>query len=343
MTVTVNRRIVLAAHPDGEPRAEDFRLEEAPVPELREGHVLLRTIYLSLDPYMRGRMNTGPYFVPPVELGNVMEAEIVGQVVESRASGFLPGEYVLAYGGWQEYSTAHRASLEKLDRKAAPLSTALGILGVPGLAAYTGLLNIGQPKPGETVVVAAASGAVGSVVGQIAKLRGCRAVGIAGGEQKCKFVLEELGLDACIDHRSPGFSEELKDACPNGIDVYFENVGGKIFEAVLPLLNLFGRVPVCGLVAQYNTKELPPGPNQVPLAMTTILQNRLTFRGFLVGDFASQKPEFLREMGALLREGRVKYREDIVDGIDNAVRAFQGLLRGENFGKLLVRVAPEAV
>ena len=249
-------------------------------------------------------MNTGPYFVPPVELGNVMEAEIVGQVVESKASGFLPGDYVLAYGGWQEYSTAHRASLEKLDRKAAPLSTALGFLGVPGLAAYTGLLNIGQPKPGETVVVAAASGAVGSRSRSDRQAAGCRAVGIAGGEQKCKFVLEELGLDACIDHRSPGFSEELKDACPNGIDVYFENVGGKIFEAVLPLLNLFGRVPVCGLVAQYNTKELPPGPNQVPLAMTTILQNRLTFRGFLVGDFASQKPEFLREMGALLREGK---------------------------------------
>ena len=288
-------------------------------------------------------MNAGPSFVPPVELGNVMEAEIVGQVVESKAAGFLPGDYVLAYGGWQEYSTAHRASLEKLDPRLAPLSTALGVLGIPGLTAYTGLLNIGQPKPGETVAVAAASGAVGGVVGQIAKLHGCRAVGIAGGERKCKFVTEELGLDACVDHRSPTFGDELKDACPNGIDVYFENVGGRVLEAVLPLLNLFGRVPVCGLVAHYNATEMPPGPNQVPQVMTTILRNRLTLRGFLVGDFASQKPAFLREMGALLREGKVKYREDIVDGLANAVRAFQGLLRGENFGKVLVRVAPESV
>jgi NADPH-dependent curcumin reductase len=343
MRETVNRRIVLAARPEGEPGDEHFRLEKAPLPAAEEGQVLLRTIYLSLDPYMRGRMNAGPSYAPPVEVGNVMEGGTVSQVVDSKASGFKPGDYVLAYGGWQEYSIAKPGSLQMLDPKLAPLSTALGVLGMPGMTAYTGLLNIGQPKAGETVVVAAASGAVGSVVGQIAKLKGCRAVGIAGGQRKCEFVTRELGFDACVDHRSPSFSQELSDECPQGIDVYFENVGGKVFETVLPILNLFGRVPVCGLIAHYNAAELPPGPNQVPLLMGAILRKRLTLRGFLVFDFASQQPEFLRDMGSWFREGKVKYHEDIVDGLENAPRALRGLLRGENFGKLVVRVAPEHI
>jgi NADPH-dependent curcumin reductase CurA len=212
---------------------------------------------------------------------------------------------------------------------------------MPGMTAYTGLLNIGQPKPGETIVVAAASGAVGSVVGQIAKIKGARAVGIAGGRDKCDFVVRELGFDACVDHRAPDLPERLAEACPKGIDVYFENVGGAVFEAVLPLLNPFARVPVCGLIAQYNATELPPGPNRVPQLMRAVLSNRLTLRGFIVWDFAAQEPEFLRDVGAWIRDGRIKYREDIVDGLENSPRAFRGLLRGENFGKLLVRVSQE--
>jgi NADPH-dependent curcumin reductase CurA len=223
----------------------------------------------------------------------------------------------------------------------APVSTALGVLGMPGLTAYTGLLNIGQPRSGETVVVAAASGAVGSVVGQIAKIKGCRAVGVAGSQQKCDFVRDTLGFDACVNHRSEKFAEELRAACPKGIDVYFENVGGRVLEAVVPLLNLFGRVPVCGLIAHYSAVALPQGPDHTPLLMSAILTKRLTFRGFIVIDFASQKAEFERDMAAWLREGKVKYREDIVDGLENAIGAFRGLLLGRNFGKLLVRVAQQ--
>jgi hypothetical protein len=262
----------------------------------------------------------------------------VSEVVESRAADYRPGDIVLGYSGWQDYAVASPKGLRKLDPSSAPVTTALGVLGMPGLTAYTGLLNIGQPKAGETVVVAAAAGAVGSVVGQIAKLKGCRVVGIAGGTSKCEFVTTELAFDACVDHRSPRFAEELKAACPDGIDIYFENVGGKVLETVVPMLNLFGRVPVCGLIAHYNATTLPDGPDHLPLMMSATLRNRLTFRGFIVIDFAAQEPEFLREMSEWLRDGRVKYREDIIDGLENAVRAFQGLLRGENFGKLIVRL-----
>jgi NADPH-dependent curcumin reductase CurA len=212
---------------------------------------------------------------------------------------------------------------------------------MPGLTAYTGLLNIGKPQPGETLVVAGASGAVGSVVGQIAKIKGCRAIGIAGGERKCRYVKEELGFDACLDHHLPALPERLKAACPNGIDIYFENVGGAVFDAVLPLLNNFARVPVCGLIAHYNATDLPEGPDRVPLVMRSILVKRLTFRGFIVWDFASQFPDFLREMSSWLREGRVKYREDITDGLENAPRELIGLLKGENFGKKIIRVSAD--
>jgi len=260
-------------------------------------------------------------------------------VVESKSTQWRPGDLVRSYTGWQAHALAEGSGLERIDPNVAPVSTALGVLGMPGLTAYTGLLNIGQPKAGETVVVAAASGAVGSVVGQIAKIKGCRAVGVAGSQQKCDFVRNTLGFDACINHRSQKFAEELRAACPKGIDVYFENVGGHVLEAVLPLLNLFGRVPVCGLIAHYNAVTLPPGPDHTPLLMSAILTKRLTFRGFIVTDFASQKAEFERDMAAWLRERKVKYREDIVDGLENAVVAFRGLLLGQNFGKLLVRVA----
>jgi len=336
-----NRRIVLAARPVGEPVDENFRLEESDMPAPGEGETLLRTVYLSLDPYMRGRMNEAQSYAPPVEIGQVMEGSAVSEVVESKAAELRAGDLVVGHTGWQEYSVAGAKGLRRIDPNLAPISTALGILGMPGLTAYTGLLNIGQPQDGETVVVAAAAGAVGSAVGQIAKIKGCRAVGIAGGKQKCDIVVKEFGFDACIDHRSRTFARELKAACPQGVDIYFENVGGQVFGAVLPLLNPFARVPVCGLISQYNATGLPSGPDGVPLLLGAILVKRLTFRGFIVTDFGGQRPEFEKEMAQWLRTGRVKYREDVVDGLQNAVAAFKGLFRGQNVGKLLVRVAPE--
>jgi NADPH-dependent curcumin reductase len=338
MPETRNRRIVLAARPKGEPAETDFRMEVADIPAPAEGQVLLRNVYLSLDPYMRGRMNAGPSYAAPVEIGQVMEGATVSEVMESHSPDWKPGDIVLSYTGWQEYAVAESKSLRRIDSSRAPVSTALGVLGMPGMTAYTGLLNIGQPKPGETLVVAAAAGAVGSVVGQIGKIKGCRVVGIAGGEEKCKLVREEFGFDACLDHRGPALADELAAACPKGIDVYFENVGGAVFEAVLPLLNPFSRIPVCGLIAQYNATSLPKGPNRVPLLLGAMLVKRLTFRGFIVNDYASQREDFMRDMAAWVKDGKVKYREDVVDGIENAVTAFQGLLRGRNIGKLLVRL-----
>ncbi len=339
MHPTRNRRIVLAARPQGEPKDTDFRLEEAQVPAPGEGQVLLRNLFLSLDPYMRGRMNAGPSYAPPVELDAVMEGGTVSQVVESRAPEFHAGDLVLSYSGWQEYALANPSHLQKLSPESGPISTALGVLGMPGMTAYTGLLNIGQPKPGETLVVAAAAGAVGSVVGQIAKIQGCRVVGIAGGEAKCDYVRDELGFDVCLDHRSATFAQELKAACKQGIDIYFENVGGTVLQAVVPLLNPFARIPVCGLIAHYNSAEPPPGPDRAPALMAYILTKRLTLRGFIVTDYAAQRSDFLRDVGSWIREGKVKYREDVVDGLENAPAAFRGLLRGRNFGKLLVRVS----
>jgi NADPH-dependent curcumin reductase CurA len=337
----MNRQILLAARPQGEPKESDLKLVETPVPEPGAGQTLLRTLYLSLDPYMRGRMNAGPSYAAPVEIGQVMTGGTVSRVETSNLEAFQPGDIVEGRTGWQEYALSDGRGVRKLDPSLAPITTALGVLGMPGMTAWTGLMNIGQPKAGETVVVAAASGAVGSVVGQLAKRKGCRAVGIAGGERKCKYVVDELGLDACVDHRRPDFAEALQASCPKGIDVYFENVGGPVFDAVLPLLNNFARVPVCGLIAQYNATELPVGRDRIPLLMAQILIKRLTFRGFIVFDFANQQADFLAEVGPMVKDGRIKYREDIVDGLENAPRALLGLLRGENFGKLLVRVAPE--
>ncbi len=342
MSQHMNRQIVLAARPRGEPKESDFRLVETTVPEPVAGQMLLRTIFLSLDPYMRGRMNAGPSYAAPVEIDEVMGGGTVCRVEASRIPEFKVGDIVEAYTGWQELAISEGRGVRKLDPSIAPISTALGVLGMPGMTAWTGLMNIGQPKTGETVVVAAASGAVGSVVGQLAKIKGCRAIGIAGGERKCRYVVDELGLDACIDHRRSDFPDALQAACPDGIDVYFENVGGAVFDAVLPLLNTFARLPICGLIAHYNATELPTGVDRVPLLMRQVLTKRLTLRGFIVFDFANQQPDFLAEVGALVRDGRIKYREDIVDGLENAPRALIGLLRGENFGKLIVRVSKES-
>ena len=336
-----NRQVRLAAHPTGFPRETDFSFVETPVPEPAAGQMLCRTIYLSLDPYMRGRMNPGPSYAKGVGLGEVMVGGTVSRVVESRLAGYAAGDLVLTANGWQDYGLSDGAGVRKLDPAEAPISTALGVLGMPGHTAYVGLLDHGRPQPGETVVVSAASGAVGAVVGQIAKIKGCRAVGIAGTPDKCAYVTGGLGFDACVNHREDDLRGALRAACPDGVDVYFENVGGKVFEAVLPLLNDFARVPVCGRIANYNQTEPPPGPNQVARLMGLTLVRRLTFRGFIVFDHLDRQPDFLRDVGAWIRAGAVKYREDVVEGLDRAVPAFLGLLRGENFGKLLVRVSED--
>ena len=334
MAASTNRQILLKSRPQGAPSLDNFELTESPIPEPGEGELLMRTRYLSLDPYMRGRMSPAKSYAKPAAVGAPMVGGTVGEVVKSRHPGYAAGDIVLGYGGWQDYALSSGTGLRKLDPAAAPVSTALGILGMPGMTAYVGLLEIGQPKPGETVVVAAASGAVGSVVGQIAKIKGCRAVGIAGGAEKCRFVAGELAFDACIDHRAADFVQKLEAACPQGVDVYFENVGGAVQQTVWPLLNDFARVPVCGLIAQYNAATPMPGPD-----MFSVLRKRLMLRGFIVSDFAAKQGDFLRDVGEWVRSGRLKYREDVVEGLEQAPAAFLGLLQGKNFGKLLVRVA----
>jgi NADPH-dependent curcumin reductase len=334
------KRVVLASRPIGEPKASDFRIEDYPLPTPNEGQVLLRTIWLSLDPYMRGRMSDAPSYAAPVPVGGVMEGGTVCEVIASHHSDFTKGDIVLARAGWQTHAVSDGKGLTKIDPKLAPISTAVGVLGMPGMTAYVGLLEIGKPQPGETVVVAAASGAVGSAVGQIAKIKGARVVGIAGGKDKCDYVKRELGFDDCLDHRDPHLAAKLKEACPKGIDVYFENVGGAVLEAVFPLLNAFARVPVCGLIAQYNDIGATP-PKWALSMMRSVLTKRLTIRGFIVSDFAARQADFLRDMSQWVREGKVKYREFVTDGIDHAPAAFMGLLKGANFGKQLVRVGPD--
>jgi NADPH-dependent curcumin reductase CurA len=337
-TTATNRSIVLNSRPHGAPTAADFRLQESAVPVPQDGQVLLRTLYLSLDPYMRGRMSDAASYAAPVEIGAPMIGATVSRVEASRHPGFAVGDLVLAFSGWQDYALSDGAGLRKLAGLAQP-SSALGVLGMPGFTAYMGLLDIGQPKPGETVVVAAASGAVGSVVGQVAKLQGCRVVGIAGGAEKCRYVVDELGFDACIDHRSADFAQQLAAACDKGIDVYFENVGGAVFDAVLPLLNARARVPVCGMIADYNATELPPGPDRLRLLTRTVLTKRIRMQGFIIfDDYGDRYGEFLAQMSEWVKAGKIKFREDIVDGLENAPQAFIGLLEGKNFGKLVIRV-----
>ena len=334
------KRIVLASRPIGEPKASNFRIEDYAPPTPGEGQVLLRTIWLSLDPYMRGRMSEGPSYAAPVPVGGVMEAGTVCEVISSNNPALAKGDIVLARAGWQTHALSDGKALTKIDPRLAPISTAVGVLGMPGMTAYTGLLDIGKPQPGETVVVAAASGAVGSAVGQIAKVKGARAVGIAGGKDKCDYVRKQFGFDACLDHRDPDLAVRLKDACPKGIDVYFENVGGAVFEAVFPLLNAFARVPVCGLIAHYNDTEAVV-PKWAGSMMRAVLTKRLTIRGFIVSDFAARQADFLREMSGWVRERKVKYKEFVTEGLESAPDAFIGLLKGANFGKQLVRVGPD--
>ena len=341
-STTVNRRIVLNARPHGAPTAGDFRTESDPIPRPEAGQVLLRTFYLSLDPYMRGRMSDGPSYAAPVAIGEVMVGSTVSRVEVSRHRDFKVGELVLGYAGWQDYALSDGKGLTSLFPEEPHPSRALGVLGMPGFTAYMGLLDIGRPVTGETVVVAAASGAVGSVVGQIAKIKGCAVVGIAGGEEKCRYVIEELGFDLCVDHRADDFPGRLAASCPKGIDVYFENVGGAVFDAVLPLLNAKARVPVCGLIAAYNATALPPGPDRLGLLVGTLLRKRIRMQGFIVfDDYAPRWSEFAGAMGGWVKEDKVKVREDIVFGLENAPEAFIGLLEGRNFGKLVIQLAHE--
>ncbi|MEM7042827.1 MAG: NADP-dependent oxidoreductase [Pseudomonadota bacterium] len=341
MSASINRRFVLAERPVGLPTEDVFRLEETSIPEPADGEVVARTLYLSLDPYMRGRMNDAPSYVPPLQLGEVITGGTVGEVIASRAGGIAEGDIVGGYGGWQEFFRLKASEVRKIDPSIAPISTALGVLGMPGHTAYGGLTEIGKPQAGETLVVAAASGAVGAIVGQIAKIKGCRVVGIAGGDDKCAHVKDELGFDAAVNYREADFAERLAAACPDGIDVYWENVGGPIFDAVLPLLNDFARIPVCGLIHWYNVTEIPTVPDPTPKLMRSVLVKRLTIRGFIVFDFAHLQDQFLTEVGAWIRDGKIHYREDIRDGFENAPAALIDLLQGGNFGKMLIRVAAD--
>ncbi|CAI0722407.1 NADP-dependent oxidoreductase [Serratia entomophila] len=337
-----NRRLLLASRPQGEPTANNFHLDTAPTPQPAAGQVLLRTVYLSLDPYMRGRMSDAPSYAAPVEVGQVMVGGTVSRVVASQHPGFKIGDWVLGYAGWQDYALSDGSGLRNLGPDQKHPSRLLGVLGMPGFTAYMGLLDIGQPQQGETLVVAAASGAVGSVVGQIGKLKGCRVVGVAGGAEKCRYVVEELGFDACIDHRAADFAAQLAAACPQGIDVYYENVGGAVFDAVMPLLNAKARIPVCGIIAHYNATQLPPGPDRLAMLEGLILRKRIRMQGFIIfDDYASGYDDFLQQMSAWVEQGKIKFREDIVDGLENAPQAFIGLLQGKNFGKLVIRVADE--
>ena len=331
--MVMNRRIVLASRPSGPVELANFRLEEVPLlPPLADGQLLVRNRWLSLDPYMRGRMNEGRSYAPPQPLNETMIGGTAGEVIESRHPGFAVGDAVVGYLGWQEHGISDGRQLMKVDTSRIPLSAYLGPVGMPGVTAWVGLNRIIEPKAGETIVVSAAAGAVGSVVGQLAKLAGCRAIGIAGGEAKCRYVVDELGFDACIDYKSKDVGVGLKLAAPQGIDGCFENVGGAIFDAVLPKMNAFGRIALCGLIAGYNGE---PIPIRNP---TWFLISRLKLQGFIVSEHMDLWPRALAELAEHVASGRIKYRESIAHGLENAPAAFIGMLRGENFGKQLVKL-----
>jgi NADPH-dependent curcumin reductase len=331
--VSENRRIVLASRPSGWVSEDNFRIETAPVPSPKDGEVLVKNLWLSLDPYMRGRMNDTKSYAAKQELGEVMIGGTVGEVVESKNPKFAVGDKVLGMLGWQQYGLSSGAGLNKIDASRAPMSAFLGVLGMPGVTAWVGLLDICQPKPGETVVVSAASGAVGSVVGQIAKLKGCRAVGIAGGKEKCGYVVKELGFDGCVDYKALTLDQDLKAAVPDGIDCYFENVGGEILDAVLRRMNAFSRIAVCGLISQYNATQ-PYGVK----SFQSILTNRIKVQGFIVSDRMELWTKALPELIGWVASGKIKYRETVAHGLESAPKAFIGLLKGENFGKQLVKL-----
>lgn len=337
---TQNRQFVLAERPKGEPTDNTLRLETTEVPTPGKGQMLLRNEYLSLDPYMRGRMSSAPSYAPPVEIGEVMVGGTVAQVVSSGVEGYEAGDWVVAFGGWQDYTLSDGTGVINMGKTPQNPSWALGVLGMPGLTAWAGLTQIGQPKEGETLVVAGASGPVGATVGQIGKILGLKVVGIAGGSEKCQHVVDTLGFDACIDYKADSFADDLAKAVPDGIDIYFENVGGAVFDAVMPLLNPSARIPLCGLISQYNATALPEGPDRMNYLMGQLLRKRITMRGFIVfDDFGHLYPEFAKQMTGWVQEGKVKYREEMIEGLEQAPAAFVGLLRGEAFGKRVIHLA----
>ena len=343
-TPKVNRRILLNSRPNGKPSLDNFRLESSEMPNPAAGQLLLRTIYLSLDPYMRGRMNDAASYAAPTGLDEVMGGSTIARVESSTHADFTAGDWVAGMGGWQDFSISDGTGLRKLDSNIAQPSLHLGALGMPGFTAYMGLLDIGEPKASETVLVGAATGAVGAVVGQIAKIKGCRVVGIAGGEKKCRYAVDELGFDACINHHDlhagKNLGQAIAAACPNGIDVYFESIGGPVFDAVLPLLNARARVPLCGLIANYNDAAPAAGADRMGNLMRTLLSKRIKLQGFIIfEDYGTRFAEFAKQMSVWVKENRIKVLEDIQDGLENAPQAFIGMLEGHNFGKLVIRVA----
>jgi len=332
------RRVVLAGRPSGWPTLDNFRLEEFTPSPVPTGGLLLRVRYLSLDPYMRMRMDEHSPYAGSVGVGETMHGQAVADVLRSEHPDYAEGDSVLAPAGWVSHAVSDGTGLRKLDPALAPVTTGLGVLGMPGFTAYAGLTVIGKPKPGETVVVSSASGPVGSVVGQLAKIAGGRAVGIAGGPDKCRYLREELGFDAAVDHRAPDFAEQLAAACPGGVDVYFENVGGAVWEAVLPLFNRFARVALCGLIAQYNGVSQTDG-DRLAETLRVMLTKNMTVRGFFNTEFVEEYyPQFLRIVSAAITDGRITYREDVTEGLERAPEAFLRMLRGQNVGKALVRI-----
>ncbi len=332
--MTTNKQIVLANRPTGAVTRDNFRLVESPLPALSDGEVLVRNEWLSLDPYMRGRMSDAKSYAKSVELGEVMTGQTVGEVLESRHPGFKPGDKVLTPLGWQLYGAARGKEVTLVDTSRVKASYYLGILGMPGLTAWFGLHEIGKPKAGETLVVSAASGAVGSVVGQLAKAAGCRVVGIAGGKAKCDYVRDELGFDACVDHKAGRLHDDLRAACPKGIDVDFENVGGETLDTILRLMNPFSRIVVCGMISEYNLTQ-PYGFRN----LRSVLVNRIRMQGMIVFDWKERYPEALADLGARVAAGKLRYRESIVEGLENAPQGLIDLLGGRNFGKQVVKLA----
>ncbi|MEJ6396827.1 NADP-dependent oxidoreductase [Yoonia sp. 208BN28-4] len=335
-----NRRIVLAERPNGLPDKNTLRMETNAIPEPKSGEMLLRSRFLSLDPYMRGRMNDAKSYAEPVKIGEVMTGQVVAEVMQSDCDGFSAGDLVVAGSGWQDYAVSDGTQVLNLGPDAERPSWALGVLGMPGFTAHAGLMNIGEPKAGETLVVAAASGPVGATVGQIAKIKGCRVIGVAGGADKCKHVVDNLGFDACLDHNADDFAKQLKAACPDGIDIYWENVGGKVLYAVLPLLNAFARIPVCGVAAWYNLAGLPDAPDMGPAIMGAILRMKVKMQGFIIFDnFGPQDYKAFRsDMDGWLAEGKITYTEQMVDGLENAPSALNDVLLGKSFGKVVVKL-----
>ena len=337
MTENVNRQWILKSRPDGMPRESDLEIVETPIPEPRHGEVLVKSLWMSIDPYMRGRLRDGPSYAEPVPIGGVLQGESVGRVMESKLDGFQAGDIVRGHIGWQEYGILDVKGAHAVDTSLGPISTSVGVLGMPGLTAYFGLLEVNRPKPGETIVVSAASGAVGAIVGQIAKIMGCRVVGIAGSDEKVSYIVDDLGFDAGINYKDQDVASAIADACPDGVDGYFDNVGGEITEAVMPFFNLFARMAICGRISEYNEDT----PSMGPRVMRFVHTKQAVVEGFLVFRWEDRYEEGRARLADWVRNGQIKYLEDIVDGFENAPKAFIGQLGGANFGKLLIRVSDE--